>query len=60
MLESYMQTLGSTPLPTADDDGADAPLPSRAEDVDQFMADLAAAAAGGPPDGGERPAVASS
>ena len=44
MLETYMQSLGSAPLEAAED--ADAPLPSRAEDVDKFMADLAAAAAG--------------
>jgi len=42
MLESYMASTGM-----GDAGGsADAPLPTRAEDVDKFMSDLAAAAAG--------------
>ena len=42
MLETYMQSLGETVEPAAA-----AALPSRAEDVDKFMAELAAVASGG-------------
>jgi hypothetical protein len=50
MLETYMQSLeqGGEAMPPSDE----APLPSRAEDVDKFMAELAAAASGSTP--GER------
>jgi len=45
MLETYMamQQSGGNEIEAAED----APLPSRAEEVDKFMAELAAAAAGG-------------
>lgn len=43
MLESYMASAG---MAEAAAGSASAPLPTRAEDVDKFMSDLAAAAAG--------------
>ena len=47
MLETYMSM--QTPVRTDDEikPAEDAEMPSRAEDVDKFMAELAAAAAGG-------------
>ncbi len=50
MLETYMQSLSKGDADTSAAD--DAPLPTRAEDVDKFMNDLAAAASGG---GGAEP-----
>jgi len=43
MLESYMASAGMAEEAAT---GSAAPLPTRAEDVDKFMSDLAAAAAG--------------
>lgn len=50
MLESYMASAG---IGEGAAGSADAPLPSRAEDVDKFMSDLAAAAAGEMPPANE-------
>lgn len=57
MLETYMASLSAggelgAESPSAGG-GAETPLPSRAEDVDKFMAELAAAASGTPAADGE-------
>ena len=48
MLETYLQMQAESGIISAESSAADAdaPMPTRAEDVDKFMAELAAAAAG--------------